>query len=110
MAGRRRPRPGDATSVCYSSRYKGCRRDAPEDPAYRKSGNESRYTIYRLPYEPAATGEGALRPTIQIETAVWPLRRPAVERPVISFVTEALRRPPENRKHRLRVDPRDGGG
>jgi hypothetical protein len=67
----------------------------PEDPAYRKSGNESRYTIYRLPYEPASTGEGALRATIQIETAVWPLRRPAVERPVISFVAEALRRPPE---------------
>jgi hypothetical protein len=67
----------------------------PKDPAYRKSGNESRYTIYRLPYEPAATGEGALRPTIQIETAVWPLRRPAAELPVISFVAEALRRPPE---------------
>jgi predicted nucleotidyltransferase component of viral defense system len=67
----------------------------PDDPAYRQSGNESRYTIYRLPYEPAATGEGALRPTIQIETAVWPLRRAAVERPVISFVAEALRRPPE---------------
>ena len=67
----------------------------PDDPAYRKSGNESRYTIYRLPYEPAATGEGALRPTIQIETAVWPLRWTAVERPVISFVAEALRRPPE---------------
>ena len=67
----------------------------PKDSASRKSGNESRYTIYRLPYEPAATGEGALRPTIQIETAVWPLRRPAVERPVISFVAEALRRPPE---------------
>ena len=67
----------------------------PDDPAYRKSGNESRYTIYRLPYEPAATGEGALRPTIQIETAVWPLRRAAVELPVISFVAEALKRPPE---------------
>jgi predicted nucleotidyltransferase component of viral defense system len=67
----------------------------PKDPAYRESGNESRYTIYRLPYEPAATGEGALRPTIQIETAVWPLRRAAVELPVISFVAEAQRRPPE---------------
>jgi hypothetical protein len=67
----------------------------PDDPAYRKSGNESRYTIYRLPYEPAATGEGALRPAIQIETAAWPLRRAAVERPVISFVAEALQRPPE---------------
>jgi predicted nucleotidyltransferase component of viral defense system len=65
------------------------------DPAYRKSGNESRYTIYRLPYEPAATGEGALRPTIQIETAVWPLRRTTVELAVISFMAEALQRPPE---------------
>jgi predicted nucleotidyltransferase component of viral defense system len=45
------------------------------DPAYRKSGNETRYTIYRLPYQPAAAGEGALRPEIQIETAVWPLYR-----------------------------------
>src|SRR5450755_592483 len=26
----------------------------PDDPAYRKTGNETRYTIYRLPYEPAA--------------------------------------------------------
>src|SRR3984893_10017114 len=67
----------------------------PKDPAYRKSGNESRYTIYRLPYEPAATGEGALRPSIQIETAVWPLRRSAVDRAVISFVAQALRRRPE---------------
>ena len=67
----------------------------PADPAYRKSGNESRYTIYRLPYEPVTTGEGALRPTIQIETAVWPLRRPAIELPVISFMSEALQRPPE---------------
>jgi predicted nucleotidyltransferase component of viral defense system len=67
----------------------------PADPAYRKSGNESRYTIYRLPYEPVTTGEGALRPAIQIETAVWPLRRPAVELPVISFMSEALQQPPE---------------
>jgi len=67
----------------------------PDDPAYRKTGNETRYTIYRLPYEPLATGAGALRPMIQIETAVWPLYRPAVELPVISFVAEALRRPPE---------------
>ncbi len=67
----------------------------PDDPAYRKSGNESRYTIYRLPYEPVATGEGAPRPMIQIETAVWPLRRPPIELPVLSFVAEALQRPPE---------------
>ena len=36
-----------------------------------------------------------MRPAIQIETAVWPLYRPAVELPVISFVAEALQRPPE---------------
>ena len=67
----------------------------PEDAVYRKTGNETRYTIYRLPYEPLTIGEGALRATIQIETAVWPLYRPAVELPVISFVAEALQRPPE---------------
>jgi hypothetical protein len=67
----------------------------PDDPAFRRSGNESRYTIYRLPYEPAVAGEGALRATIQIETAVWPLRRPPLQLPVISFLAEALQRPPE---------------
>jgi predicted nucleotidyltransferase component of viral defense system len=67
----------------------------PLDPACRKTGNASRYTIYRLPYEPAVAGEGALRPTIQIETAVWPLRLPSVELPVISFMAEAFSQPPE---------------
>jgi hypothetical protein len=36
-----------------------------------------------------------LRPTIQIETAMGPLYRRAVVLPVISFVAEALERPPE---------------
>jgi predicted nucleotidyltransferase component of viral defense system len=67
----------------------------PTDPAQRESGNASRYTLYRLPYAPIVAGEGALRPEIQIEAAVWPLRRPSVERPVISFVAEAFGRPPE---------------
>jgi len=67
----------------------------PANRAYRNSRNESRYTIYRLPYEPSAAGEGALRPEIQIETAVWPLRRPAVALPVSSFVAETFKRPPE---------------
>lgn len=67
----------------------------PADPACRQSGNKGRYTVYRLPYEPVARGEGALRPTIQIETVVWPLRRPAIDLPVISFIAEALSRPPE---------------
>src|SRR6202011_2320139 len=49
----------------------------PETPAHRESGNASRYTVYRLPYAPIVAGAGTLRPEIQIETAVWPLRRPA---------------------------------
>ena len=68
------------------------------DPANRDhclSGNESRYTIYRLPYAAVSPGEGALRPEIQIEVAVWPLRQPAVTLPVASFVAEAFGRPPE---------------
>lgn len=67
----------------------------PENPAHRDSGNASRYTIYRLPYTPLVTGEGALRPEIQIETAVWPLRLPSVELSVTSFWAEAFKQPPE---------------
>jgi predicted nucleotidyltransferase component of viral defense system len=67
----------------------------PKNPAHRESGNASRYTLYRLPYVPVAEGRGSLRPEIQIETAVWPLRRPALALPVISFVAEALKLPPE---------------
>jgi Nucleotidyl transferase AbiEii toxin, Type IV TA system len=67
----------------------------PANPVHRESGNASRYTLFRLPYAPIAVGVGALRPEIQVETAVWPLRRPAVERPVISFMAEAFGRPPE---------------
>jgi predicted nucleotidyltransferase component of viral defense system len=67
----------------------------PYNPAHRESGNESRYTIYRLPYEPVTAGEGVLRPEIQVETAVWPLRQPSVELQVTSFVAEAFGRQPE---------------
>jgi hypothetical protein len=67
----------------------------PENAEHRDSGNASRYTIYRLPYPPLVTGQGALRPEIQIETAVWPLRLPAVEQSVISFWAEAFKQPPE---------------
>ena len=67
----------------------------PDNPAHRDSGNASRYTLYRLPYAPIVAGEGTLRPEIQIETAVWPLRRPAIERPVRSFLAEAFEQPPE---------------
>jgi len=67
----------------------------PDNAAHRDSGNASRYTIYRLPYTPLVTGEGALRPGIKIETAVWPLRLPSVERSVTSFLAEAFKQPPE---------------
>jgi predicted nucleotidyltransferase component of viral defense system len=67
----------------------------PANAAHRETMYEGRYTIYRLPYEAVAEGKGALRPEIQIETAVFPLRRAAVERPVISFVAEGFSRPAE---------------
>jgi hypothetical protein len=67
----------------------------PANPSHRESANASRYTLYRLPYDPIAQGQGSLRPEIQIETAVWPLRRPAITWPVTSFLAEAFERPPE---------------
>lgn len=67
----------------------------PENPIHRDSGNASRYTIYRLPYASVASGTPALRPEIQIETAVWPLRRPSIVLPVRSFIAEAYKRDPE---------------
>jgi predicted nucleotidyltransferase component of viral defense system len=67
----------------------------PESPDHRESGNASRYTLYRLPYSPIAAGQGSLRPEIQVEMAVWPLRLPSVERPMISFIAEAFKQPPE---------------
>jgi len=67
----------------------------PQNSAHRESGNASRYTLYQLPYAPIAAGQGILRPEIQIEMAAWPLRLPAIERPVISFLAEAFKLPPE---------------
>jgi predicted nucleotidyltransferase component of viral defense system len=67
----------------------------PENAEHRDSGNASRYTIYRLPYPPLVAGQGALRPEIQIETAVWPLRLPSVQQTVTSFWAEAFKHPPE---------------
>jgi predicted nucleotidyltransferase component of viral defense system len=67
----------------------------PENPEHRTTMHEGRYTIYRIPYEPVADGKGALRPEIQIETAVFPLRRPAIERPVTSFIAGGRGQPSE---------------
>ncbi len=67
----------------------------PANPEHRQAGNQNRYTVYRLPYEPLARGQGALRPEIKIEVAAWPLWRPALPLPVASFFSEARRQPAE---------------
>jgi hypothetical protein len=67
----------------------------PTDKANPKSRNESRYTIWQLPYDSSISGGEGLRPTIQIELTYAPLRLPSLEKPVSSFVTEAFNRPPE---------------
>jgi predicted nucleotidyltransferase component of viral defense system len=41
----------------------------PANTVHRKSGNASRYTIYRLPYTPQVTGLGTVRSEIQVETS-----------------------------------------
>ena len=46
----------------------------PDDETCRVSMYKGQYTKYMLPYEPLAHGQG-LRPHVQIETSVWPLRR-----------------------------------
>jgi hypothetical protein len=61
----------------------------PDNRDQCASQNSTRYTVWRLPYAPIAAGVGVLRPEIQIEAAVWPLRLPAVELPVRSFTAEA---------------------
>lgn len=67
----------------------------PADPHHLEAGNASRYALYRSPYKPIAAGQGVLRPEIQVETAVWPLRLPANDLPVTSFVAEAFKQPIE---------------
>ncbi len=67
----------------------------PDNEDHRHSRDSTRYTLYQLPYAPVAQGQGALRPTIRIETALWPLRRPSVDLPVASFIAEAFGRPNE---------------
>lgn len=67
----------------------------PNNPQQRTSANNSRYTVYNLPYDPINKGEGVLRPQIKIETAVWPLREPDVTLQVSSFIADAYQQPPE---------------
>jgi len=67
----------------------------PTNPAHRESIYTNRYTLYQLPYRPITEGQGALRPEIQIETALWRMRRPPVALPVSSYIAEGFGRPPE---------------
>lgn len=66
-----------------------------ENQDHRVTMHQGRYTKYQLPYEPLAEGKGILRPSVQIETSVWPLRRDPVEKPVSSFIAEAYGREAE---------------
>lgn len=65
------------------------------DELLTSSSNDSRYTVWQLPYQTdLATSEG-LRPTVQIELTYAGLRQPPVMLPVSSFVAEAYGRAPE---------------
>lgn len=67
----------------------------PKDEARTRSQNETRYTVWQLPYaQESGAGEG-LRPTIQIELTYAPMRLAPVTLPVRSFVAEAHGRRPE---------------
>jgi predicted nucleotidyltransferase component of viral defense system len=67
----------------------------PDNEKHRLSMYKGHYTKYQIPYKPIAEGKGILRPDVQIETAVFPLRRDAVDKPVISFIAEAYGRAAE---------------
>ncbi len=67
----------------------------PANDEHRLSRNESRCTLFRLPYPALVVGDAMLRPQIQVEVAVWPLRTPPVDLPVRSFVAEAFGRDAE---------------
>ncbi len=66
----------------------------PDNKDHRVTMYEGHYTKYMLPYKPTTDAKG-LRPDVQIETSVWPLRRQPVNKSVISFVAEAHRRDAE---------------
>jgi len=67
----------------------------PDNEAHVRSMHKNTYTVFRLPYQPVAPGAGILRPEIQIETSVFPVRRSPVMLPVASYIAEAYGRPAE---------------
>lgn len=66
----------------------------PNDEKYLVSMYKGTYTKYMLPYEPLAQAK-VLRPDVQIEAALNPLRRDTVDKPIRSFVAEAYGHAPE---------------
>ncbi|WP_431016388.1 nucleotidyl transferase AbiEii/AbiGii toxin family protein [Bradyrhizobium pachyrhizi] len=67
----------------------------PANEEHRRVMYGGEYTKYTLPYE-ALTQGGGLRPGgVQIELSLWPLRRPAVDKPIASFYAEANELAPE---------------
>lgn len=64
----------------------------PKNDGHVKSMRANKYTVYRLPYPAVATGQGVLRPEIQIEISLFPARLAPVTRSVISFIAEAYGR------------------
>ncbi len=66
----------------------------PADGATIRSRNESRYSLFQIPYRDSGAAEG-LRPTIQIELTYAALRLPHVWLPIRSFVGEAHGLAPE---------------
>ncbi len=64
----------------------------PTNKLHRESFNESRYTLFRLPYTHILQGDGVLRPEIKMEVSVWPLHYPSVALSLSSFVADAFGR------------------
>ena len=67
----------------------------PGNPEHRMSNRESRYSLYRLPYEPGEAGQGGLATGYPYRNRRLRRAAAAVERSVISFFGEAFKRLPE---------------
>jgi predicted nucleotidyltransferase component of viral defense system len=67
----------------------------PEDDHAQHSQNEDRYTVWHLPYRSLTGAVNELRPEIKLEMTYAPMRQPPVLLPVSSFVTEAIKGPPD---------------
>ena len=67
----------------------------PADKAATRSRNESRYTVYQLPYPSGGAGEG-LRHTIQVELTYAKLRLPCVVLPVCKTACKTFQIPGVN--------------